>query len=315
MYMNILIKNFNTDHLNILMILVSFCIASVAPLELLLLSYAFLGPAHYLTEISWLHDKQYFTNHAYDYTVLYILTLLLFLLPSFSMILLISAVCYSCISIIYSIRNHWWGKVFILTIYTIVILCFHHLPIINTFLLFLPTLIHVFCFTLLFMLAGTLKNPSTAGFCSVILLLLCPLGFFMLDHMSINLPYYNSVYAQDNIHNLSNIIKPFTDIIIDNHIMHDTNYVIRFIAFAYFYHYLNWFGKTKVIKWHKISLKRKIIITVIYITSIMVYYYNYRLGFAILLYLSFLHVILELPLNFLTLRRIIGIITPHFRRY
>src|SRR5437879_1378671 len=30
------------------------------PFELLLLSYVVLGPAHYATEISWLHDRKYF---------------------------------------------------------------------------------------------------------------------------------------------------------------------------------------------------------------------------------------------------------------
>ena len=33
------------------------------PFELLLLSYVVLGPAHYFTEISWLHDRKYFLPH------------------------------------------------------------------------------------------------------------------------------------------------------------------------------------------------------------------------------------------------------------
>ena len=35
----------------------------VVPFELLLLSYVVLGPAHYVTEISWLHDRKYFLPH------------------------------------------------------------------------------------------------------------------------------------------------------------------------------------------------------------------------------------------------------------
>src|SRR5208337_4813876 len=34
----------------------------LVPFELLLLAYGILGPLHYLTEISWLHDRHYFTN-------------------------------------------------------------------------------------------------------------------------------------------------------------------------------------------------------------------------------------------------------------
>src|SRR5947209_12149273 len=35
----------------------------IVPFELLLLSYVILGPAHYTTEISWLHDRKYFLPH------------------------------------------------------------------------------------------------------------------------------------------------------------------------------------------------------------------------------------------------------------
>lgn len=38
-------------------------VAYLLPFELLLLSYAVLGPAHYLTAISWLHDRKFFLPH------------------------------------------------------------------------------------------------------------------------------------------------------------------------------------------------------------------------------------------------------------
>src|SRR5581483_4474599 len=50
----------NVDRLNALnlgLMLVSAAVAWVTPFEVLLLSYAVLGPLHYLTEISWLHDR------------------------------------------------------------------------------------------------------------------------------------------------------------------------------------------------------------------------------------------------------------------
>src|SRR4051812_17287958 len=43
-------------------ILGSALLAHLLPFELVLFSYAFLGPAHYLTEISWLHDRKYFSG-------------------------------------------------------------------------------------------------------------------------------------------------------------------------------------------------------------------------------------------------------------
>src|SRR5262245_1075832 len=46
--------------------LLSAAIAWVVPFELFVLSYAILGPLHYLTEISWLHDRGYFTPSRWD---------------------------------------------------------------------------------------------------------------------------------------------------------------------------------------------------------------------------------------------------------
>lgn len=48
------------DYINIGLILVSLCLAFALPFEVFLFSYAVLGPLHYLTEISWLHKKNYF---------------------------------------------------------------------------------------------------------------------------------------------------------------------------------------------------------------------------------------------------------------
>ncbi len=45
------------DQANLGFVILAFCIAHVVPLDLLLFSYAILGPAHYLTEISWLHGE------------------------------------------------------------------------------------------------------------------------------------------------------------------------------------------------------------------------------------------------------------------
>ena len=47
------------------------------PFETFLFAYAFLGPLHYLTEISWLHDRQYFSKGKYDFTFLLIIGVVL----------------------------------------------------------------------------------------------------------------------------------------------------------------------------------------------------------------------------------------------
>ena len=80
--------------------------------------------------------------------------------------------------------------------------------------------------------------------------------------------------------------------------------ITRFIAYAYTYHYLNWFSKTSVIKWHLIPKRSLIIIVSIWALSVALYFTNYRTGLAVLYFLSLMHVIFEFPLNFQSFRDI-----------
>ncbi len=45
------------NYLNMGLMVLSCALAFVLPFELFLLAYAVLGPLHYLTQISWLHDR------------------------------------------------------------------------------------------------------------------------------------------------------------------------------------------------------------------------------------------------------------------
>ena len=49
-----------TDAAHLGLMLTALGLAYLVPFELLLLAYVVLGPAHYATEISWLHDRKYF---------------------------------------------------------------------------------------------------------------------------------------------------------------------------------------------------------------------------------------------------------------
>src|SRR4051812_35381772 len=60
------------DVLNIGLMLLALAIAAAVPFQLFLLSYAVLGPLHYLTEISWLHDRRFFTTRRLDWLPLVI---------------------------------------------------------------------------------------------------------------------------------------------------------------------------------------------------------------------------------------------------
>lgn len=73
--------------------------------------------------------------------------------------------------------------------------------------------------------------------------------------------------------------------------------IMRLIAFAYTYHYLNWFSKTSIIKWHEVSRNRIVVIALAWLASLALYAYDYDTGMAVLYFISALHVMLEFPLN------------------
>src|SRR5208337_5106838 len=66
----------NVNYLNIGLMVLSAVLALRYPFELFLISYAVLGPLHYLTEISWLHDRQFFTPRKADWAPLLVCGLL-----------------------------------------------------------------------------------------------------------------------------------------------------------------------------------------------------------------------------------------------
>src|SRR4030095_13840648 len=53
----------------------SAALACALPFEVFLAAYAILGPLHYLTQISWLHDRGYFTTGRWDWIPLALLGL------------------------------------------------------------------------------------------------------------------------------------------------------------------------------------------------------------------------------------------------
>jgi hypothetical protein len=71
----------------------------------------------------------------------------------------------------------------------------------------------------------------------------------------------------------------------------------RFLAFIYLHHYLNWFAKTELLAWHKVSRRSWVVVVAIYAGMIGSYAYNFAIGFYASYFLSLLHVLLELPLN------------------
>jgi hypothetical protein len=61
------------NYVNVGLMVAAGAAASVLPFEVFLASYAVLGPLHYLTQISWLHDRGYFTTGRFDWIPLALL--------------------------------------------------------------------------------------------------------------------------------------------------------------------------------------------------------------------------------------------------
>lgn len=301
-------KSVTIHHLNTGLIILSCAIAFFIPFELFLFSYGILGPLHYLTEIGWLHKKNYFTKGKYDFVFLIIACVILvwwnYKPPQnyglTADIILLSLL--SCIAFVFI--KDWLYRFVIIVLTLLFISVLNNAPQYFTWIaVFLPTIIHVFIFTWAFMLFGVLKEKSWAGAISILVLIACSIILFVIQPQS--LQYAVSDYSQKSYHQFTELnfrlINMFNmDKLTNIKQIFTTNagfVIMRFIAFAYTYHYLNWFSKTSVIKWHLVPKKTLITTLGLWLISIALYIYDYNLGLEVLFFLSFLHVFLEFPLN------------------
>ena len=399
-----MLKDDKINYLNIGLMLVTMVLAYYFPFETFLLAYAFLGPLHYLTEISWLHDRQYFTKGKYDFIPLLLIGIALSY-AAFAKDAGFDMEFYNTF-----VELGLFDKLLVLALFSSLLFAFvKNLPVKIFSILFLfifisgwfsednkemnqssttvfaltsllPTLIHVYVFTGLFMLFGALKSRSKTGLMSVgafiilpiILIFVIPVksktnyisaygkeayyadgdGFFytnvsIMDHFNLtktpnltNKQYLDSIVNKKSPSNqmpaaerkrISDSLGTMlsADFIVPNQ---DNEYymqpipvnkaipvnpkdfywssvffstfgimLMRFIAFAYMYHYLNWFSKTEVIRWHKVPKIRFAAVLLIWLAACGLYAYDYALGLSFLFFLSFTHVLLEFPLNMVSI--------------
>jgi hypothetical protein len=372
------------DQVNIGLMIISLILAFILPFEVFLFSYAVLGPLHYLTEISWLHQKNYFVPKVKKASlwifpiIAAILTAILVWddveellrkwqgLPplkkaTFENIwntnLIFFLFAISCVLVLV---QKLWMKIAGIAIIGIfcfafnlgqtcvsctskkdksnIELCDFTKAEANKFIstqcadvngdgkivygddfkdeglkyaglvffttAYLPTLIHVYLFTMLFMLFGALKSKSKTGLVSIGVLIACGLLPFIWDPVFLHYTvtdYARKSYDQSFLSLNQIIFDNFSKLANTPENIYGSSFGImltRFIAFAYTYHYLNWFSKTSIIQWHKMPLVNLGVVLVLWISAVVLYYVNYKTGLTALLFLSFLHVFLEFPLNY-----------------
>jgi hypothetical protein len=382
----------------------SALLAYFLPFETFLFAYAFLGPLHYLTEISWLHDRNYFSKGKYDFVVLLVIGVLLSY-AAFAKDFGINVDFYESF-----VEANLFDKLIVFALFSAILFALVEnifVKIVSIFLLFVfisgwlaperadanrasttvfaltslvPTLIHVYVFTGLFMLYGALKSRSKTGLLSIVTFILFPIilvfyapvetksnfisdygkkayyadgeGFFytnvsILDHFKLtddplltNKQYLDSVInkkSEDNqmaVADRARITDSLKNKLNENFIVQNSQseyymkpipvkyaipingkdyywntvffstigiMLMRFIAFAYLYHYLNWFSKTEVIRWHKVPKIRFAAVIILWLLACGAYAYDYSIGLNFLFFLSFTHVLLEFPLNIVSI--------------
>lgn len=313
------------NYLNIGLMILSCFVAYIFPFELFLFSYAVLGPLHYLTEISWLHDRGYFVEPGRDrgarrakraWLTLVMITLALMMYglvaekvlrqpvtPVWEITLFYLVFASACLLMF--VKNKAASMALIaLTLLSLVFFNGTRYYALTAF--FLITIIHVFIFTAAFILLGALKGRSRSGILSLAVFALCVAAFFVYAPEALGSSvgdYVRDSYGPFQTLN-AELIKLFrlgAGTSLREIYESSTGLVImRLIAFAYTYHYLNWFSKTSIIKWHEIPKNRFALILGLWLTSLAVYAYSYQAGIMALYLLSVLHVMLEFPLNHYT---------------
>lgn len=332
----------NTDILNVGLIIVSLSLAFVLPFELFLFSYAVLGPMHYLTEISWLRDKDYFVKtRTAVWVIVFFVALatipILLRLSIFSEWHEITSVRRAARFIrhrypeivlgtflfaigLVHLKRRLHLAIFLIASVVAAHLMLRHVPgVLIVTAVFLPTVIHVYLFTMFFMIFGTLQSGSKSGVFAIIALIIAP---FIIFFSTIDAQTYEvGGYATGTFTTLGfgNIHKQFHAFFNPGQQASFSYLSVLgiktqiFLAFAYTYHYLNWFSKTTVIGWHRnLSHKKIAVVLAIWVMCISLYAYDYRTGMIALTFLSLLHVILEFPLNITCIKAIFSNIRMRF---
>lgn len=271
--------------------LILACAAAAAwrPVETLVYSYAVLGPAHYLTQISWLERRGFAAADPRDGRIMALLVLPL------------AAV---------GMRpdSPWWGASvaycvsaafvpsrpakFLLAAAGAVVAALLAARGWTLWALLLPSLIHVYLFTAMFLLTGAKRErtapAATAAFLHLAVGALlvfagrgpAPMPEALRSGVGFFLPVAGALQAR-----------------LGREGWEGTSAVLAFMGFAYLYHYLNWFTKAGFLGWHRMERGRAVWLTLAYAAALSLYARSFETGFLASAWLGLAHVLLELPLD------------------
>ena len=298
------------DAIHLGLMAAALVLAYVLPFELLLLSYAILGPVHYLTEISWLHQRRYFLLWPWLASALVILAVAAINTTSWqaSGLMIWSALLLAAVA---AIPMRWFARAVIAAVAVALTWAIFTQDIfIAITAALIPTVIHVSLFTLVFMIVGAHRARSWSQAALIgIYLAAIALIFVLPPGAPIRWLHFDEIGWR-----YFAAVAPALGKFIGIPDWHVDQRFAGLLSFVYTYHYLNWFIKADVIRWRDVPTWRLVGVTVLGIAATALYFYDYALGFRVLLFLSLLHVLLEFPLNALSFRQLGGILLSGVQR-
>ncbi|MBL4656830.1 MAG: hypothetical protein JKX73_02435 [Flavobacteriales bacterium] len=334
-------KKLNIDGLQLILMLSSLVVAFMVPFRLFFLVYAILGPIHYLTEITWLRERNFFIQDKRWVWFLVLVTVVvafptLMFLPILSdvreipfineLIYQIKALDNTILftAFFFAIGLIHFRKAGQLILFLATSLVLSHLILeylVHSYVIgiFLPTLIHVYVFTMLFMIAGTIKSKSKLGMASIGLLIVSPIAIvsFPIDPSNYLSPDTEEIMSTVRNFQFIQFLGDYFKIMENKQFIPLTAGAVKmqiFIAFAYTYHYLNWFSKTSLIGWYKDITKPQLsVIVVMWAGLVGLTFYNYGVGYTVLFGLAMLHIVFEFPLNVSSIKDIGGYFVSRVR--
>lgn len=291
------------------LMLVALAAAFVVPFELLLLAYVVLGPAHYITEISWLHDRNYFLPHRGIAAALAMLAVVAAFITDASWFgFAVWAALILC-AILAATTSALEGMLIFFVAIGLSAIMFSSGTSLAVVGVLLPTLIHVSLFTLVFMILGAYRSRSRAQ-ALLVVAYLAAIAVILLAPISAEVRVASFAKAGQQF--FEGVGPALGNVLGIPGLKLDTR-LSTLLAFIYTYHYLNWFIKADVIRWADVPKARLAMMVAASAVSTALYFYDYGIGFILLLALSLAHVLLEFPLNALALRQLGGAVTGSLR--
>src|SRR3979490_257071 len=270
------------DVLHLGLMVFALAAAYLVPFELLLLAYVVLGPAHYFTEISWLHDRKYFLPHRGIALPLTVIAVVAALIDNASWFGLAMGSTLIVCAMLAATTSAAEGTLLFMIAIALAAIMYSSGSSFAVIGILIPTLIHVSLFTLVFMTLGAWRSGSRVQALLVVVYLIA-IAVILLAPPTAEIRIAS--FAQAAKDYFGNVGPALSRLFGIPGLKLDTR-PTSLLAFVYTYHYLNWFIKADVIRWADIPRARLALLIAASAGSTALYFYDHAFGLTFLLALG-----------------------------